>query len=211
VARFDREQVQAGVRAFRSLVGEEGRLTVTIEAAERDARYQGIVPLTGQSLEQSLEAYFASSEQIPTHVRLAANDSGSAGLLVQKLPADEARQLHETDAESVWTAAGAGVRSLESARLLITRIEPLLERTFTGHDLRLFPGAPVRFECRCSPERVSGVLRSLGQVEVRDILREQGSVAVTCEFCQRPYRFDAMDVETLFSAAPATGNPSSLH
>ncbi len=40
--------------------------------------------------------------------------------------------------------------------------------------MRLFKGAPVQFECRCSQGRVSGLLRSLGEEEVRDVLKEQG-------------------------------------
>jgi molecular chaperone Hsp33 len=47
------------------------------------------------------------------------------------------------------------------------------------------------------------MLRSLGEAETRDILREQGAVTVTCEFCHRPYRFDAVDVDRLFGGADA--------
>ncbi|MGQ0833431.1 MAG: Hsp33 family molecular chaperone HslO [Gammaproteobacteria bacterium] len=215
VARFDAARVAAADRAkgaLRALVGDEGRLTVTIEATERGSRYQGIVPLTGASLAESLEAYFASSEQLPTRVRLIADDVRAAGLLVQKLPGSGRREpLDDSQIDDAWHAAQAGAASIEPAALLTDRIEPVLERAFAGHDLRLFRGAAVRFECRCSPERVSGVLKSLGADEVRDILREQGAVAVTCEFCHRPYRYDAADIESLFAAAPPRDNPSSLH
>ncbi len=68
---------------FRWLVGDEGRLTVTIEAEDSDLRYQGVVPLVGHSLAACLEQYFASSEQLPTRVRLAADSEHAAGLLVQ--------------------------------------------------------------------------------------------------------------------------------
>ena len=43
----------------------------------------------------------------------------------------------------------------------------------------------------------------IGEAEVREILAEQGAVTVTCEFCHRPYRYDAVDVEQLFAAAGA--------
>ena len=77
-------------------------------------------------------------------------------------------------------------------------------RCLPGVDARLFESRPVRFECRCSPERVAGMLRSLGEAEVREVLAEQGAVTVTCEFCHRPYRYDAVDVEQLFGAAAST-------
>ena len=78
------------------------------------------------------------------------------------------------------------------------------------HDLRLFEGEAVRFQCRCSRERVASMLQGLGQPEVDSIIAEQDAVTVTCEFCQQPYRFDAVDAAQLFvpAAAPA---PSSLN
>src|SRR5688572_14484724 len=72
--------------SFHRLVGDNGRVIVTIEGTDKGMRYQGIVPLAGDSLAECLEAYFATSEQLPTRVRLGANGSRAVGLLVQKLP-----------------------------------------------------------------------------------------------------------------------------
>jgi molecular chaperone Hsp33 len=210
VARCDAALLPApadGAADFRSLVGSDGRVTVTVEAEERSLRYQGVVPLAGRSLAESLETYFASSEQLPTRVRLAADDRQVAGLLVQKLPeaaADEATH-------SAWQAAQHGIELLDGERLLNEPPERLLAGTFSGHDLRLFRGGAVQFECRCSVDRVTGLLRALGADEVRDVLKEQGSVTVTCEFCQRPYRFDAIDVEGLFKDGPPSSGSVTLH
>lgn len=215
VARFDGGdlgKLGAGPEQFRALVGEGGRLTVTIEASERDARYQGIVPLGGASLEESLETYFASSEQIPTRVRLTADDARAAGLLVQKLPTDERKsEVEGRQLDAAWQAAQAGAARIELESLLRAPVEPVLEQAFAGHDVRLYGGTPVQFECSCNPERVSDVLRSLGAAELRDILREQGGVAVTCEFCQRPYRFEAPDLENLIAEAQGGDKPATLH
>jgi molecular chaperone Hsp33 len=47
---------------------------------------------------------------------------------------------------------------------------------------------------------------------VRDVLKEQGAVTVTCEFCHRPYRFDAVDVEALFADGAGEGDrPPLIH
>ncbi len=200
VARFDAERV-ADIDthdrdAFRKLVGTTGRVAVTVEADERSSRYQGIVPLHGDSLADSLEAYFASSEQLPTRLILAADDERGAGFLVQKVPG--AANADESDIEATWKNAQKGIEKLSSDDLLSRPVEELLERGFAEHDMRLFRGAPVQFECRCNQARVSGLLRALGADEVQDILREQGSVTVTCEFCHRPYRFGPSDIEALF-------------
>ena len=213
VARYDEAGVAAlllpeGDEGFRQLSGSEGRLTVTVESEGQSTRYQGVVPLSGDSLAQSLEAYFANSEQLPTRVLLAADGRRCAGLLVQKLPGAEG-----TGDEPVvaWEEAQAGIERLSAPQLAGRSIEAVLAEGFSGHDLRLFEGAAVRFECRCSAQRVAGVLRALGPGEIRDLLREQGSVNVTCEFCQRPYRFDSIDIEALFSDGPAPGVTPAVH
>jgi molecular chaperone Hsp33 len=216
VARFDERRVgeingssTQNADTFRKLVGTSGRVAVTVEADERNSRYQGIVPLGGGSLADSLEAYFASSEQLPTRLILAADDERGAGFLVQKVPG--AANADESELEETWKDAQRGIERLSPADLLACPVEELLERGFAEHDMRLFRGAPVQFECRCNQGRVSGLLRALGADEVRDILQEQGAVTVTCEFCHRPYRFDAVDVEALFADSTGPRGSPSIH
>jgi molecular chaperone Hsp33 len=218
VARFDAAAVAAlspngatsSGEVFRGLVGSEGRFAVTVEADERSMRYQGIVPLSGDSLAGSLEAYFARSEQLPTRVLLAADGERGAGVLVQKLPQDA--DTDESQMSEIWEQAERGIERLSAEDLLQCPVEELLGRGFAAHDMRLFRGAPVHFECRCSQGRVTGLLRALGADEVRDVLREQGSVTVTCEFCHRPYRFEEGDVDALFEkGAEPDGNSSTIH
>jgi molecular chaperone Hsp33 len=225
VAQFDAGEVAAlpatstlppgSPGIFHRLVGGEGKLVVTIEAEERGARYQGIVPLGGDSLAASLEAYFTSSEQLPTRVLLAADEHHAAGLLLQQLPAAgraaAAGEEADADMEEIWQEAEAGIQRLGQHELLRCKVEELLGRAFGASDVRLFRGSPVVFACRCGPERVSGLLRSLGEEEVRDILAEQGQVTVTCEFCHRPYHFDAVDIGLLFAPTPDTGGSRSVH
>lgn len=223
VARFDAAAVsalsangasegaaEAAGGVFRRLVGSEGRFAVTVESDERNMRYQGIVPLSGDSLAGSLEAYFARSEQLPTRVLLAADGECGAGVLVQKLPEDAATD--DAQMREVWEQAERGIERLSTEDLLRCPVEELLGRGFAAHDMRLFRGAPVQFECRCSHGRVTSLLRALGPDEVRDVLREQGAVTVTCEFCHRPYRFGEGDVEALFDEGPDPGsNSSAIH
>ncbi len=203
VARFDAERVSPG---FAALTGH-GQVTVTVEPARGGSRYQGVVSIDGTSLAAALEHYFAQSEQLPTTVRLAARDSAVGGLLVQRVPGEggqgsdggAAEEARQAETERSFAAARAAARELDADDLLLRPAEDLARTCLPGIDVRLFEGHPVRFECRCSLERVSGMLRGLGEAEIRDVLAEQGAVTVTCEFCQRPYRFDAVDVEQLFA------------
>ena len=187
---------------FATLVGD-GRLAVTIESGEPGNRYQGIVPLDAAGIAPSLEAYFASSEQLPTRLRLMAHGERVAGLLVQRLPAPSGGEHDAARIAEVWDRVQASLKTIAAEELLLPA-EQLLPRLSGEFDCRLFEGTGVEFHCGCSAERVANMLRSLGIAELRDIVREQGSVTVSCEFCRRDYRLDAIDVEGLFNAVSAT-------
>jgi molecular chaperone Hsp33 len=195
--------------AFHTLVGS-GRLVVTIEATERGTRYQGIVPLEGASMSSCLETYFATSEQLPTRLCLASDAEHAGGLLIQKLPAAGGEAAGAVTQEA-WEQLTHGLDELAPAGLLETPIDTLLPQLCGPFDSRLFAASQVQFECGCSRERVAAVLRSLGKAEVDSVLAEQGSVTVTCEFCRRPYRFDAVDAVSLFADASLAEPPASIN
>ncbi len=187
-----------------------GRLVVSVEQGNGAAPWQGIVPLNGDSLAECLAHYFEVSEQLPTVLVLAASDEHAAGLLLQKLPAPQREgESAAASAQDVWEEATALLRTLGADELLTVGSGELLHRLFNAHDLRLFDSEPVHFACRCDRERVASLLRGLGQAEIESILAEQGAVTVTCEFCQQPYSFDAVDAARLF--LPASEDTSSLN
>src|SRR6202034_2040533 len=75
-----------------------GNLTVTLETDDASQRYQGIVPITGRRLAESLQVYFENSEQLPTRLWLHADADGVSGMLLQRLPiADASRGAHAAD------------------------------------------------------------------------------------------------------------------
>jgi molecular chaperone Hsp33 len=204
MARHDAIGGEAG---FRSLAGE-GTIVVTVDATDRASSYQGVVPITGNSLAESLEAYFLQSEQLPTRVLLAANAGVVAGMLVQRIPGLGGKQvqLDDTALDAAWQEADDAMSSIPRASLLEDDVEQRLVNMFGVDEVRVFSGHAVTFECRCSRERVANVLRSLGVDEVRSVIAEQGACTVTCEFCQKPYKFDAIDVEHLFDEAAPRGS-----
>lgn len=194
--------------AFRSLVGD-GQIIVTVEATDRGSSYQGVVPIEGNSLAECLESYFVRSEQLPSRVLLAATPGVVAGMLVQRLPGEGGKQTVDPAAlESAWMKVDHAMTALTGKELLETDVEARLVKMFGDDEVRVFGGHDVKHECRCSRERVANVLRSLGAEEVRSVIAEQGACTVTCEFCQRPYKFDAIDVEQLFTDAAPRGSNS---
>ncbi len=202
-----RHEPIGGEAGFRSLAGE-GQIVVTVEATDRASSYQGVVPITGDSLAESLEAYFRQSEQLPTRVLLAASAGVVAGMLVQRIPGvgGTQAQIDDTALDAAWQKADDAMSGLAGATLLEDDVEQRLVNMFGIDEVRVFSGHQVTFECRCSRERVANVLRSLGVEEVRSVIAEQGACTVTCEFCRKPYKFDAIDVEHLFDEVAPRGS-----
>jgi molecular chaperone Hsp33 len=206
MARHTVTAQDADTASFGALTGA-GQIIVTVEAADRASSYQGVVPITGGSLAESLEAYFRQSEQLPTRVLLAGSAGAVAGMLVQRIPGEGGTQTADQPAlEGAWQKAEDAMASLNGAALLEDDVEQRLVDMFGVDEVRVFSGHDVKFECRCSRERVANVLRSLGVDEVRSVIAEQGACTVTCEFCQKPYRFDAIDAEQLFAGGSPRGS-----
>jgi molecular chaperone Hsp33 len=192
-----------------------GNLTVTLETDDGAQRYQGIVPIAGRRLTESLQVYFENSEQLPTRLWLHADTSGASGMLLQKLPgADASPGADAVDFAAVddaWRRVQLIGDTLTADELRTLADAEILHRLFNEDDVRLFEPAPVYFRCRCSRERVSGMLQSLGEAETRSVLAERGEVEVHCDFCNRAYVFDAVDVAQLFNAGVASDSGSSVH
>jgi molecular chaperone Hsp33 len=190
----------------------EGQLAVTIEQAEGGERYQGVVPIESARLAGNLEAYFERSEQLPSRLMLSATADRAAGLLLQRVAlGDAGGGAGEAAADDAWKRIGLLAATVSPRELLDLPCRELLRRLFPEDDIRLFEGAPVFFQCTCSRERVAGILQALGGSEVQALLSERGEVEVRCEFCNRAWRFDAVDVAGLFSPDVPRPAPPGLH
>jgi molecular chaperone Hsp33 len=215
LARYRDSTATGGITA---LMGA-GNLTVTLETDDRAQRYEGIVPIAGDSLAESLQHYFANSEQLPTRLWLHADERGASGMLLQRLPAptpapgaDSAQSSEaEAAADDAWRRVQLIGDTLTHAELYDLTDAEILHRLYNEDDLRLFEPAPVYFRCRCSRERVANMLQGLGETETRSVLAERGEVEVRCDFCNRAYVFDAVDVAQLFTLVAGVGSGSSVH
>jgi molecular chaperone Hsp33 len=208
-ARFDEARVAAhGAGAEDGTLLGKGHLAFTIEQGGANSRYQGVVALNGQKLEDAAHEYFQQSEQIPTLVRLAVAQSltGSGahwragGLLVQFLPdapermrqadlhpgdAPEGVEPHQLEEDDAWAEAKALASTVEDHELVDPTLssEGLLYRLFHERGVRVFEGQSVMDACRCSDERVRDMLTSFSPQERRDMIGDDGRIGVTCEFC----------------------------
>ena len=183
----------------------EGRFAITLDPNDKmpgQQAYQGIVALDGDSVATVIENYMLRSEQLDTRLWLAADDTVSRGLLLQKLPAEGGTDVPVADDNDTWDRSVMLASTLSQNELLSTDIMTLLQRLYWEESIRVFePRHPV-FQCSCSRERVGNMLKMLGQEEIDSALEELGQLAVDCEFCGQHYGFDKVDCTQLFATEP---------
>jgi molecular chaperone Hsp33 len=183
----------------------EGRFAITLDPNDKmpgQQAYQGIVALDGDSVATVIENYMLRSEQLDTRLWLAADDTVSRGLLLQKLPAEGGTDVPVADDNDTWDRSVMLASTLSQNELLSTDIMTLLQRLYWEESIRVFePRHPV-FQCSCSRERVGNMLKMLGQEEIDSALEELGQLAVDCEFCGQHYGFDKVDCTQLFATDP---------
>lgn len=228
VAHFDEARLEQAIAAGATATGDllgEGHLGLTVDQGSQATRYQGVVALERQSLEEAAHQYFRQSEQIPSRVRLAVgsvvNGSGrqwrAGGLIAQFMPHSPERlraaDLHPGDApegheilagdhpdgisDDAWAEARSLTETIEDHELLdpLLESERLLYRLFHERGARVFEPVVVHEACRCSRERVLGMLRGFSAEDRRAMVADDGTLGVTCEFCSRRYVFDPAEVE----------------
>jgi molecular chaperone Hsp33 len=187
-----RMQAEISGDSFRELIGE-GYLLVTITPKQGE-RYQGIIPLSGDSLTSTLEAYFAQSEQLPTrlylYTDLQAAHCRAAGFMLQVLPVDQ--QKAKADFEDLVILSD----TLTKDEIFSLPAEQLLYRLFHQEEVELFTPQKVSFVCGCSKEKCASAIISLG----RDIINEhiaEGKLDINCEYCNKNYHFSPDDLTAL--------------
>ena len=192
-----------------SAATEGGVLAITLEPYQRGDRYQGIVPLAGETLSDALEGYFDQSEQLPTRLLLTGDGEHAAGLLLQRLPF-EGGLIRPVDPDG-WNRIEHLLGTIKPDELVNTASEVLLHRLF--HDIERInrDPLPLHVRCRCSREKVADVLRRIGREEAVAATADIGHAQVICEFCGKVYRFDPIEIQQLFLPVPAGPMPLRPH
>jgi molecular chaperone Hsp33 len=202
--RYDEARVAEASTGFarpgaRTLLGD-GVFVMTIDQGPDTERYQGVTAIEGETLALCAERYFDQSEQTPTRVRLAVaqlqTDEGmvwrAGGMLLQNIAEDDARG----PTQDTWERAQALFETLGEDELVDPTVPPevLLYRLFHEDGVRLEAAKPLKAFCRCSEERIRGVLQSFSAEERADMVEDDGAIRVTCEYCSRIYAIPPQSV-----------------
>lgn len=198
LAHFDDDKawqnLASGDEAFAALGA--GVLFINIHRPLGDNSYQGIVEKVSDNLGDCLAHYQKQSAQIPTLIKLVADDTHAAGILVQLLPQSEADQAADPD---LWHRISLLTSTLKDDELLELDANEILYRLYHEEDVVLPEPAPLRFGCTCSQDKSEAAIIQLGETDALNALDETGVLSLDCGFCGAVYRFDKTDVQALFA------------
>ncbi|MCP0912800.1 Hsp33 family molecular chaperone HslO [Legionella sp. 27cVA30] len=170
-----------------------GKMVLIINQYKHTQAYQSVVPIRSISMAENIMHYFVLSEQLSTRVWLAVDDEQAAGMLLQLMPGQDTVQR-----EQFWEYAVQLGQTITEKELLTLSNQTILHRLYHETQLRLYEARTVHFRCRCTPEKMKQVLTVLGEQEIQELVKEQGEIAVTCDFCNQKYVFDPIDITLLF-------------
>lgn len=171
-----------------------GFLAITFDLDTTGQRYQGIVPLDGDTLAQCCQAYFAQSEQVPTLLRVAVRSQKgrhvAGGLLIQHLAeGEEGRsRLHVRMDHPEWEHVATLAGSIRHEELVDPELslEAIVWRLFhEEREVRIVVNPALTRGCRCSPEHYRSVLAQFPESELREMRGADGLIPVDCAFCSK--------------------------
>ncbi|MCW1383227.1 Hsp33 family molecular chaperone HslO [Novosphingobium sp. KCTC 2891] len=177
----------------------DGYLAITFDLATTGQRYQGIVPLDGESLSDACQSYFWQSEQVPTLIRVATHREGDStvagGLLIQHLPeGEEGRErLHARLDHPEWQHVSIMGGAVSAGELVDPELglESLLWRLFHEEpEVRVEKGAAIVRGCRCTAEHYRDILSRFAPEDRAEMKNEQGEIVVDCAFCSRAFAIE---------------------
>lgn len=175
---------------FRALVGDEALLIITL-SPKHGERYQGVVAIEGHSLAEAVEQYFHQSEQLATRLWLFVDltERRCGGLFLQAMPGHEGL----SGFEHLTTLANT-IRSEEILTLPATEV---LHRLYHEEDVHIYPTQSVQFRCGCSREATATALRGVPTEDLQEILRAEGEIKMTCDYCLTDYIYNEFDIQAL--------------
>jgi len=200
---WDKKLADSFPIAIGDAIGKNGVVSV-IRDLGMAQNYAGQVALASGEIDQEVENYLVTSEQIDSVVHCDVlvdadgNITAAAGMLVQTLPQAHGAAMVEFLRDSLRGPAFSQVLT-EALAEGSFQAESIARAALgqTTDDMQILDKRPVSFFCPCSRERAESTLGMLRQDDLKDMLLEDNQAEVTCNFCGAKYRFSEIELERI--------------
>ncbi len=198
-AGFDAERLSDEPRQPLPRLFEDGCLAITLDPGEGGQRYQGVVPLEGGSITETVQHYFTQSQQLQArfHVAIGTREEPgkerpqwiASGIYIERMPEDIGEQPGDA-----WMRVQALLNTLSDAELLDSQLplHDVLYRLFHEDGVWVYDPVELNAACRCSRAKIAETLQSMPPPS-REEMAEDGTIEARCQFCNQAYRFTLED------------------
>ncbi len=199
IAEYDQEALAPNDPILLNSFGDGAVLAITISPEEGE-RYQSIVPIEHESLEQCLADYFQRSEQLPSQFSFHSTKDSALGIALHALPSEKVKDPALTSEHFVRLTTL--LNTLTEQEALSLSSDELLTRIFHEESCRVFDVHKVEFGCLCSAQKSLEAVQALGEADVQQLIQEQKaegnqSLIIDCHFCFQRYEFDFNELQNL--------------
>lgn len=177
------------------LVGTNGMLTLSRDIGLKEP-YVGSTELVTGEIAEDLAQYMVESEQIPSAVGLGVlvdtdrTIKAAGGFIVQLMPGAPEELITKLE-ENIF------VMDQLTTALAEDGVDEAVRQVLKGLDYETVMRVPVEYRCNCSRERVEQALESCGREELLDMAETGEETEVSCQFCDKIYRFSPSELREL--------------
>ena len=163
--------------------------------------YVGSCAIQTGEIGDDLTYYFTASEQVPSAVGLGVlmerNNTvrQAGGFILQLMPYTP---------DSVVAALEkklAGVKSVTSMLDSGMAPEDILQELLGEFDVNILEKQKIAYRCDCSRERMERALISIGKKELQEMINDQQTIEIGCQFCGKQYPFTPEELGVLLKKA----------
>lgn len=179
------------------IVGKDGLLTVSRDLGLKDP-YIGSTELVSGEIAEDLTNYLVNSDQVPSACGLGVlvDTDGSiraaGGFLVQLMPFAPDDIVEKLEDNIFFMDQLTTILDEDGADTLFDQILKEL-------DYEVLSESTIEYRCDCSRENVARALKSVGNDELNDMVKEDKDISVGCQFCDKEYIFTVPDLQELLS------------
>jgi len=183
----------------------EGLLTVTYHPRSKGESYINDIPIMDYSMLSSMTHFLENSERMPSQFKLAITPHSVVGLCLQYVPTFEYE--NSVDYEHVLCRAGA----MKEEHLLQYNNATLLCKLFPEETICFDQTKKLCFKCDCSCQKMQDAMLDMGNANIAKILSDKEKIEITCDYCNKQYEFDRIDVQQLFKIGQRGGWSNIIH
>ena len=179
-------------------VGADGTLTVSRDIGLKEP-YIGSVELVSGEIAEDLTRYLLSSDQVASACALGVlvdtdtSIRAAGGLLVQLMPGAP---------DELISALEDNIFMMDQLTTILDEDgdEAVFAQVLKGFEYHIVAERPICYRCGCSRERVETALSVIETSELEEMIREDRSFDISCQFCARSYHVTAEDLQRILNS-----------